>query len=190
MMAHMNRIDTRIKVIKELISPFQLQLDKITEICKNDPFNYWDSIYADDTEHIVGTVFIILQNYINSSISDLFPDLSQLYQKFYIDKNVADSSIPRVRLINEISNYYKHRDSPTKLSLNTTNTFDELSIKYIQFEDMDDKQNKIYSYKIGADSPVFNGFGFLSDNWEFNDLIDIVSEWREDMWIQEEKERC
>ena len=43
-------------------------LEDIIEICKGN-LDYWDSIYADDTEHLVGTVFIVLQNYINSSIS-------------------------------------------------------------------------------------------------------------------------
>lgn len=186
-MTHMHRIDHRIEIVTKLIIPFENQLDNIKEICENDRYDYWDSIYADDTEHIVGTVFIILQNYINSSISDLFPELSKLYLKFTNDKTIGDSGIPRVRLINEIANYYKHRDLPTNLYVNSTDIFNRLGIEYIHFTSFDENKKIIYIHKVGADSPVFKGFSLLSENWSFKDLIDIVSEWREDMWIQEEK---
>jgi hypothetical protein len=62
------------------------------EICKKDDFNYWDSIYSYATEHLVGTVFIVLQNYINSSISDLYPELSRLHLKYSSDKMVNEDS--------------------------------------------------------------------------------------------------
>lgn len=42
-------------------------------------------------------------------------------------------------------------------------------------------------YKVGSCSPVFSGFSLLSEFWDFKDLINIVSEWRENMWLNEEK---
>jgi len=177
------RIDTRIGVVKEIILPFQLQLDKIAEICEKDNYIYWDCAYADDFEHFAGTVFIILQNYINSSISDLFEDCKDLYTKYSIDKKVNNTQTTRIELIIAIANYYKHRDLPTKLSKYTVKPFDDLKIKYK--ETYDEQSDKNY-HIVGSCSPVFNGFDMLSKLWNFNDLIDIVSEWRENMWVNEE----
>jgi len=178
------RIDTRIGVIKEIILPFQLQLDKIAEICKKDNYIYWDCTFADDFEHFAGTVFIILQNYINSSISDLFEDGVKLNTKYKLDKKVNNSNTTRVELIIAIANYYKHRDLPTKLHPNTVKPFDDLNIKYKEtYDEQSDKNHHI----VGSCSPVYNGFSLLSELWNFNDLIDIVTDWRENIWLIEEE---
>jgi len=184
MKGHYLRRDSRIRVTKDIISPFQLQLENIKQICSKDSYIYWDSVYADDTEHLVGTAFIVLQNYINSSISDLFPDLSKLSEKYSIDKKVNDSQTTRIELIIAIANYYKHRDSPSKLHPKTVRPLDDLNIVY---KEIYDEQNDIYSHKIGSCSPVFEGLSLLSELWDFNDLINIVSDWRENMWLNEEK---
>jgi len=184
-MGHYLRFDRRIKVIKDIISPFQLQLNKIMEICKKNGNWYWDIIFADDMEHHVGTAFIILQNYINSSISDLFPDLSDLYTKYSFDKKVNNTKTTRIELIIAIANYYKHRDLTGELGKYTVNTLNDLKIEFKEiFED-----GKFF-HKVGSSSPVFEGLSLLSESWEFNDLINIVSEWRENMWLNEEKNLC
>ena len=177
-------IDTRIRVVKDIVAPFQTHLDNIIEICKSDNAFYWDSFYADDVEHIVGTVFIVLQNYINSSISDLFPDLSKLFTKYSEDIKVNNSQTTRIQLIISIANYYKHRDLPTELDIHTVNPLIDLNIEYKEiFPLLED----VYFHKVGSDSPVFNGFSLLSEKWNLNDLINIVSEWRENLWQKEEK---
>lgn len=184
-MTHYLRNDTRIGIIKNIINPFEKQLDDIKEICKKDDFNYWDSIYADDTEHLVGTVFIVLQNYINSSISDLYPELSKLHLKYSSDKVVnEDSKTTRIELIIVLANYYKHRDLPTELHKYTTNPLEDLKIDYKEIYNL---ENNKYFYKMGSDSPIFNGLSLLSEGWELNDLIEIVSEWRENLWNCEYK---
>lgn len=179
------RNDFRIGIIKQIIAPFKIQLDNIEKICREDNFIYWDSVYADDTEHLVGTVFIILQNYINSNISDLYPDLTKLHLKYSLDKKVKENTkITRIELIITIANYYKHRDLPSELHKNTTNPLENLNIKHKEIYDI---ENNKFFYKMGADSPVFNGFSLLSEKWDFNDLIRIVEEWRENLWITEVK---
>ncbi|OJV33686.1 MAG: hypothetical protein BGO29_02220 [Bacteroidales bacterium 36-12] len=180
------RIDTRIGIVRDIISPLRDQFEKIKEINKEYEFYYWDMIYADDTEHIVGLVFIILQNYINSSISDLYPDLKKVYTKYSNDKKIKKSQITRIELIITIANYYKHRDLPPELHNNTTRVLDDLNIKYKEYYDEQDLE---YFYAIGASSPVFSGLDMLSENWDFLDLINIVSEWRENLWINEENIR-
>lgn len=67
--------DSRIKIVKKLISPFT---ELLHEYLKEDA-ELWDAYYADDCEHIVGTVFIIIQNYINSTINDFYPEEIKLY---------------------------------------------------------------------------------------------------------------
>lgn len=153
------------------------------KIVKKQGHIYWDSVYADDTEHIVGTVFIILQNYINSNISDLYPEISKLYPKYELDKKINNSNSTRIELIISIANYYKHRDLPTYLHKNTAKHFENLGKKYKNFYDSENNKN---FHKIGADSPVFSGLSYLSDSWDINDLIQIVSDWRENLWLTEE----
>jgi hypothetical protein len=176
------RIDTRIKVLREIISPLQIQFENTRNIIKNDGGWLWDMHYADDTEHLIGIVFIILQNYINSSISDLYPDLKKLHEKYLIDKKLENSQITRIELIITIANYYKHRDLPPSLHNNTERVLDSLNIK---FREGNNEQNSNYFHAIGASSPVFSGLGMLSENWDLNDLINIVTEWRENLWLTE-----
>jgi len=180
------RIDNRIGIVRDIISPLQDQFEKIKEINKKDNSYYWDMLYADDAEHIVGLVFIILQNYINSSISDLYSNLKKVHIKYSIDKKIEESQITRIELIITIANYYKHRDLPPELHNNTTRILDDLNIK---FREVYDEQNSKYFHAIGASSPVFSGLDMLSENWDFIDLINIVSEWRENLWINEENSR-
>lgn len=174
------RRDSRIETIKNIIEPFQKQLNTIIELCENNGFDLWDNFYADDTEHLVGTVFIVLQNYINSSISDLFPKLIKLHSKYTLDKKVNENSkTTRIELIIALANYYKHRDLPTELHKYTTNPLLDLGIEYKQVYDI---ENNKYFHKMGADSPIFNGLTILSKNWNFNNLTEIISEWRENLW--------
>ena len=180
-----NRIDSRIKIVKSIFKPFQKQLNKITRLCEDDSFDYWDTIYADDTEHLVGTAFIVLQNYINSSISDLYPEMKKLHLKYSMGEKVqGNSKITKIELIITLANYYKHRDLPSELHKNTTRPLDDLNIEYKEIYDIN---NNNFHHRIGSNSPVFNGFSMLSEKWDFNDLFQIIEEWRENLWITEQK---
>ena len=182
---HIYKIDRRINIVRKLIEPFQIQLNEIEELLKVEGNEFWDMLYADDTEHIVGTAFIILQNYINSSISDLYPGLEKLYLKYSIGEKIENTQLTRIHLIISIANYYKHRDLPTVLHKPTSDTLDKLGIIYKNYYD---KKNEKYFHEIGSNSPVFKGFSILSSSWNFNDVIDIISIWRENMWEIEENE--
>jgi hypothetical protein len=179
-MGHYLRKDSRIETMKNIIDPFQKQLNNVLELCKKDDFDWWNNFYADDTEHLVGTVFIILQNYINSSISDLYPELTKLHTKYTLDKKVnVNSKTTRIELIIALANYYKHRDLPTELHKYTINPLFDLGIEHKYIYDI---ENNKYFNKMGADSPIFKGLNHLTKQWEFNDLITITSEWRENLW--------
>ena len=184
-MSHIYRIDNRIRIVKKLIEPFQLQLNEIVESVKTQGNEYWDMVYADDTEHFVGTVFIILQNYINSSISDLYPELEKIHSKYSIGTKIENTKLTKIQLIVSIANYYKHRDLQSVLHKSTSNTLNDLSIEYKNFYN---EANDEYFHEVGSNSPVFTGFTKLSNSWDFNEVIDAVSLWRENMWkIKENK---
>jgi hypothetical protein len=178
------RTDSRINIVKKLIKPIKIEFDKIIIHNKKEEYIYWDSVYSDDTEHIVGIVFIVLQNYINSSISDLYPDLKKIHSKYQLDKEINNTETTRIHLIIALANYYKHRDLPQKLRENTIKHLANLEIEYENNYDLEDGK---YSHKLGAESPVFSGLSYLSDSWDLNDLIDIVSDWREQLWLMEYK---
>ncbi|MDD4644869.1 MAG: hypothetical protein PHY99_02665 [Bacteroidales bacterium] len=184
MSEHYMRIDSRIKVVRDIISLLQGQLENYRQIFKENGGWFWDALYADDTEFIVGLVFVILQNYINSSISDLYPDLKKIYSKYSVDKKLDNSQTTRIELIITLANYYKHRDLPPFLHADTIMVLDDLNIKFREYYD---EQNSNYFHAIGSDSPIFSGLSMLSENWDFNDLINIVSDWREKLWLIEEK---
>lgn len=185
-MGHYLRNDNRIGIVKNIIKPFQLQLNDIENICKEN-LSDWDNFYADDTEHLVGTVFILLQNYINSSISDLYPGLTRLHSKYSLDKKVqGNSKTTRIELIIAIANYYKHRDLPSELHKYTINPLEDLKIDYKRFYDI---ENDKFFHEIGGGSPVFIGFSLLSQLWSFNELVYIVEEWRKNLWLTEETKR-
>ena len=182
-MPHIYRIDNKIKIVKKLIEPFQLQLNEIVQSVKIQGNEYWDMLYADDAEHFVGTVFIILQNYINSSISDLYPELEKIHLKYSICTKIENTNSTKIQLIISIANYYKHRDLPSILHKYTSNTLNDLDIKYKYFYN---EQNDKYFHEVGSNAPVFTGFTKLSETWDFNDVLNAVAIWRENMWEIEE----
>lgn len=178
-MHHIYRVDHRIGIVKKLIEPFQLQLNEIIEFIKVEGDEYWDMVFADEFEHYVGTVFIILQNYINSSISDLYPDLIKLHSKYSIEPMIENTNTSKIQLIISIANYYKHRDLPSDLHTFTSKVFDILSIDYKRFYV---SKNVEYFHERGSNSPVFTGLTILSDSWNFDDVLKEISIWREKMW--------
>lgn len=181
-MSHYLRNDRRINVVRNIINPFINQLEDIRDLCKEGGSIFWD-LYEDESEHLIGTALIVFQNYINSSISDLYPNLSKLHSKYTLDKMMNNSSkTTRIKLIIELANYYKHRDLPTELHKHTTSPLDDLKLDYKEIYNL---ENDEYFYKMGSGSPIFNGLTLLSERWDLNDLITIVSEWRENLWNRE-----
>jgi hypothetical protein len=67
---------------------------------------------------------------------------------------------------------------------NTSEKLNDLSIEY---KDSVEKENGKYYKKVGAESLVYKGLSYLSDSWDLNDLIDIVTDWREQLWLTQEK---
>jgi hypothetical protein len=183
-MAHILKKDRRLLTLIELLKPFQIKLYIIKSICKSENYVNWDSVYSDDLEDWVGGAFIFIQNYINSSISDLYPNLKEQYKIYNCDVKFYKTNISRIDLIIAIANYYKHRDSPPPLHKNTSKIFEILKIDYK--ENVENKNDQ-YSLIIGANSPIYSGFSFLSSNWDLEDIVVLVSEWREKMWLEYEK---
>lgn len=161
--------DSRINIVKKLISPFT---ELLNEYIKEDG-ELWDACYADDCEHVVGTVYIILQNYINSTINDFYPEERKLHPYYSNDKKIEHTDSTRIELIIATANFYKHRDLPSELRTETTKHFNNVEIKYKEV------YGESFYHSLGSSSPVFQVLTKLTNNWNLNDLIDIVAEWRE-----------
>lgn len=188
---HFMRIDFRIGALKQMMSSFKVILDRVIDDLGEDDNGFWDMIYADDMEHVVGMAFIALQNYINGSISDLYPELENIHVHYSSDEKIDGSNTTRINLIVVLANYYKHRDHPKPLHKNTVNPLIELGIDYVtNLQEIKEAKNLNKNVKedciTGASSPVFEGLNVLSKNWDLNDLVNIVAEWRENMWLKEE----
>jgi len=143
----------------------------IIELKKKEDEVYWyDGIWLlEETEPIIGITFITLQNYINSSIYDKFNNLEKQYLKYKIGEEFNNSRRTKIELIIAVANYFKHRDHPKELRGETSKILTDFNIQF-------DKNVDIIN------SPIFKAIGLLSKNWEVNDLIEIVVNWRNKLW--------
>lgn len=92
---------------------------------------------------------------------------------FYSDgKKVELSNTSQIELIIATANFYKHRDQPGKLIHYTTNPFENVGINYKEV------YGETFFHSLGSSSPVFQVLTKLTNNWNLNDLITIVTEWR------------
>ena len=113
--------------------------------------------------------FIALQNYINSSIYDLFETLRNKEEKYQQDLILPTFNRTRIELIIGLANYFKHRDDKRELNTGTFNILSDFRLNH-----RDDKENGI--------SPIFEGFDLLSENSKMSELKQIVQDWRENLW--------
>jgi len=158
-------LDFRIDNIERLIHSFTVHKEGLI-IQQENSVSYGGTMLLNDVELILGMSFITLQNYINSSIFDCCSTLKRQYEKYNLTKKNEKSNIT---LIVALANYYKHKDSPGDIFKETIRT-----LKYFNLSI--DK-----NYDV-VDSPILKGFDILSENNELNDLIEIVKEWRAELF--------
>ena len=78
-----------------------------------------------------------------------------------------------IELIIGLANYFKHRDDKRDLNKGTSDILTDFGFKYFESVDV-------------LDSPIFKGLEILSIEWKITELIEIVQEWRENIWKIEE----
>ncbi|PNW27040.1 hypothetical protein [Formosa algae] len=73
---HYTRHDYRIESLKYILSGLENSINQLNKVSKKYPI-YRETFYVEEVEPIYGMAFIALQNYINSSIFDLYESLNK-----------------------------------------------------------------------------------------------------------------
>jgi uncharacterized protein YjiS (DUF1127 family) len=169
---HYLRNDHRIDSLKLIILGLENSISELNKKYEEDPL-FWENFYSEELEPIVGLAFIALQNYINSSIFDLFETVNDKHKRYKQDKELNTTRRTRIELIIGLANYFKHRDNNRDLDAGTSKILSDIGINY---------NDSIENYY----SPIFIGLESLSANKRLSELIDVVKEWRENLWLIEE----
>lgn len=169
---HWRRQDYRIESLQYIILGLENSIKHLDEVCKEYPL-YGETFYSEEVEPIVGMAFIALQNYINSSIFDLFESLNKKEAIYQQDIKITPYKRTRIELIIGLANYLKHRDDNRPFNKGTLNILKDFQLNH------DDELGE-------SVSPIFEGYDLLTTNSKMEELIDIVKEWRENMWTNYE----
>jgi hypothetical protein len=163
-----NQIDFRIESLKLTLDGLSQSLKKLRS--KHEESDCSDGIWLlEISEPIIGSAFISLQNYINSSIYDRFETLDKQYEKYKLGNYLNNTKRTDIELIIGLANYFKHRDDHGNLFRTTTKILSDVNLKF-------DKEIDITS------SPIIRGFDLISKNWDLMILIKIVKQWRIKLW--------
>lgn len=165
------RYDFRLESLTLTINSLEKSILELSE--KINEIDWYDGLwFLEEAEPIIGLTFIALQNYINSSIYDRFETLDKQYEKYKFGKFIEISNRTDVELIVGIANYFKHRDDHKELRDSTANILRDCNLKF-------DKETDI------TNSPIFKGLEYYTETWNLTELIKVVTDWREKLWIDE-----
>ena len=165
---HWRRQDYRIESLQYILLGLENSIKHLDKICEEYPL-YGETFYAEEVEPIYGMTFIALQNYINSSIYDLFESLNKKDEIYRQDIKIPPYKRTRIELIVGLANYLKHRDDDKPFNKGTLILLKDFQLNY------DDELGE-------GSSPIFEGYDLLTKDSKMNELIEIVKEWRENMW--------
>ncbi|MHB9140821.1 MAG: hypothetical protein ACYC25_02980 [Paludibacter sp.] len=162
------RMDFRIEVLRLTITGLENSI--LVLKTKYNEIDWYDGLWLlEESEPIFGLAFIAIQNYINSSIYDRFESLEKQYLIYKIGDKIEDSGRTKIELIIAIANYFKHRDHPLDLKVETAKTLTNFNLKF-------DKDIDI------SESPVFKGLDIFSESWDLKKVLIIAENWREKLW--------
>ena len=165
--------DYRFEALEEMFNGFEKALENFNRKLKENDW-YDGGSYDDETELIYGVILVTLQNYINGCCSDFIyinPEyFKKKYEYYSINSENLENGISKIRLINELANYFKHKDEKNNLHKNTKDCFEKLGlIKYIEDED-NYWENDIITEGL---------FMLCPDDSSIKNLLPIVKTWRE-----------
>lgn len=168
---HYLRIDFRIDSLKQLIAGINASIDRLKKQC--DASSWYDAGWLlEESEPMFGIAFVAFQNYINSSIHD-YPEFGSDVKKFYNTNSEQNSEQKsKIELIIALANYYKHKDEDG-LRKTTRET--------LEYFDLNPSKNL-----DSGESQIFKGLSILSEKWDLFELLNIVEDWREDLWVKYE----
>ena len=148
------------------LSHLQNAINEISELEKK--LDWFDGLtLLEQIEPVYGTSFIVLQNYINTSIYEHSRSLKKKIDYYQYGEKVQDSNLYKIELIIAIANYFKHRDDDQPLHAGTLHVF------------------KMSRLKVGDDiteSPILQALEGLAEDRQLNTLKSIVIGWRDKIW--------
>ena len=167
---HWRKFDFRKDSLTHIIIGLNNSINSLKDFQSENKW-YDGLFFREDTEQIYGLAFIAFQNYINGSISDLYNDLSNKNHYYNLNGNFEIYSKSSIELIIGLANYIKHKEEK-KLYQGTTDILDSFGL--------------LVNQKI-EQSPVFEGLTLLNDSWDLMEVLKMVLEWREKLFLEFEK---
>lgn len=150
-------------------------LAKTIKVLKNqiDEIDWYDGDwFMEESEAIYGLAFIAFQNYINRSINDFADSLKEKESYYKYGQSSKKGNRSKIELIIGLANYAKHKDEGTPHK-GTKDILDHFKLTY---------NDVIYLDK----SPIFQGLTLLSEEWDLFQVKNIVTSWREHLWLKNE----
>lgn len=165
---HWKQLDYRIDSLSLIIKGIEKNIEELKE--KVNQNSFYDGLwFLAESEATLGIAFIAFQNYINSSVYDRHESLVKQYEAYKEGNKLKGKESTDIELIISLANYYKHRDHPSNLSKPTVNVLLDFNLQYKKGTDIEN-------------SPLIKGLEILSENWDLQELITIVKDWRDELW--------
>lgn len=144
--------------IKNSIKTFEDRLGKL---------DWYDGLWLlEDTEPVFGLAFIAFQNYINTSINELYESIDNRANFYKLGPRSAVYNRSYIELIIGLANYTKHKDDD-KLHNGTQNILNSFNLEPSTWIE---------------DSPIFEGLTILNEKWDLLKIYYIVIDWRKDLF--------
>ncbi|RFC53190.1 hypothetical protein [Brumimicrobium aurantiacum] len=127
----------------------------------------FDGIWLlEKSEPVFGMAFIAFQNYINTSIKDLFDSTANKITYYKIGPRLERFERSNAELIIGLANYLKHKDEG-KLHSGTKNILNAFNLE---------------TSEMIEESPIFKGLDILDEKWDLIKIYEMIIDWRKELF--------
>ena len=159
------RADYHAESLKQIITGLNNSINTLRK--RYEEVSGYDGLWLlEDSKPIFGMAFIAFQNYINTSINELFEGMENKTSYYKIGSKSKSYDKSNIELIIGLANYFKHKDEE-RLHAGTQNILDAFNLKP--------------SSRI-EESPIFEGLAILDEKWDLFKLYEIVINWRKELY--------
>lgn len=161
METHWRELDSRKQSLEYTVTALQSTIQKV-DVEMSSVYSF-DAMFAiEATTPIIGLCFIAMQNYINHTIADFFPDYKK--HKYYNLKNKINCDT-KIDLIIALANFAKHKEEEET----NPNLLKHTNIRLEKFG---------LSYHNDINETVHSGLSILTQSGNLTDVLEILYEWR------------
>jgi hypothetical protein len=165
-MTDWKEIDFHKRSLSITLSSLQGAIDQVYLFHKEN--SWFDGMFLlEASEPIYGTAFIVMQNYINTSIYDCDDSLKYKHDRYKLGEQLEGKKLSYIELIIGIANYFKHRDDDRGLHNGTSKI-----LTLLEFESSGDIE----------ESPIFESLNLIDPQWKLASFESILLNWRELLW--------